>query len=828
MKKFCNYTLLLVLVATSLSLQAQKIKGSITDASGKAQEFATITLLKAQDSTLMKGAITDIDGNFELENIAEGKYFINASMVGFKNYASKPFDFDGKTDMSVDKIALQGLDTELKEVTVVARKPMIEVKADRTVFNVESSPTAAGLNALELLRKSPGVNVDKDENIQLKGKSNVIIYINGKPSNMSGRDLSAFLKGLTANDIEAIEMISNPGARFDAEGNAGIINIRLKKNKKLGTNGNIAAGYQYGLTPKYDGSLSLNHRGLKWNLFSNYSYNWGINNSTTDLNNTIKVPDNEGQYNYWQTRSNQDWKSDNHNFKAGADYTVNSKNTVGFIFNGGIGKPTFNTTGISSIGKVKPNTSNFVRKDSILRSTSTGLMDNKNYNTNLNYRFADTLGHELNIDADYGVFDNGASNFLPNIYRNGEETRILTERNYRNMSSTDITIKSFKADYEQPLSKTNKNAGKLGAGFKMSDVQTSNNFDFYNVFNNTNYLDTSRTNFFTYKEQIQAAYTNYNTQVGKYGIQIGLRGERTVSKGDLKTKQTRGYNDVDTSYFNVFPTAAISYQLNPKHAFNLTYRYSLDRPDYQDLNPFENRLDELTFERGNTTLRPQYTNTVELGYTFMGFANLGVNYAKTKDFFTQYTDQDVRNGITSFFITKANLANKENYGVSLSSPIPINKWWSGFLNAWYNHTVLTANLGPGKDVNLKANGGGAYMQHTFTLPKSLAIELDGWLSVGGLWGNFVSRTQGAANIGVIKKIWDGDGQIKVSYSDIFGTAGWKAYTELGTLYMDAAGTWEAQRIGVNFSYRFGNKNVQGARQRKTGLDDEQKRVKSKS
>jgi iron complex outermembrane recepter protein len=827
MKKL-NYhlTAFSLFLLSCFQLNAQHITGSIVDAQSKPQEFATVMLMYAKDSSLTKGAVTDFDGKFDIEGVTQGRYFINVSIVGFKNFSSKPFDFDGTTNLEVDKILLQNLDKELQEVTVTARKPMIEVKADRTVFNVENSPNAVGLNALELLRKSPGVQVDKDENVLLKGKQNVLVYINGKPSQMSGRDLAAFLKGLSSADIEAIEIMSNPGAKFDAAGNAGIVNIRLKKNKKLGTNGNISVGVAQGFTPKTDEALSLNYRGAKWNLFSNYSYQWGGNRNTTDLDNTINL--NNGQYNnLWINRNLQNYVSNDHNFKVGADYTVNPKSTLGFMVNGGIGNPTFTSTGRTDIGRTKlGGGKDFISRDSILFAESKGDFNNKNMNYNLNYRFADTSGHELNVDADYGNFRNGSLNYLPNIYRSGDETTVLTQRTYRNMAQTNIDIKSFKADYEQLLSKTNKKAGKLGVGFKVSDVKTNNNFDFYNVINNKDFQDTSRTNFFTYKEQIQAAYANYNTQLGKFGIQLGVRGENTTSKGDLKTKQTKGYKDVDTSYFNVFPTAAFSYQLSEKHAFNLTYRYSLDRPSYQDLNPFENRLDELTYERGNTTLRPQYTHTAELGYTFMGFANLGFNYAKTKDFFTQYTDQSVQNGITTFFISKANLANRENYGLSLSTPLPINKWWNGFFNAWWNHSLLKANLGDGKTVNLKVNGGGFYMQHGFTLGKGWSTEVDGFMSFGGLWGNFVSQTQGMLNVGVSKKFWDGDGVFKLSLGDVLGTAQWKAYTELGTLRMDALGTWEGQQLKANFTYRFGNKNVQSARNRKTGLEDEKNRVKS--
>ena len=821
----CLTAILIFSIAATPSVNAQKINGIVTDATGKAQEFASVMLMQAKDSSLTKGAVTDIDGKFDLEGVSAGRYFINVSMVGFKNHASKIVDFDGKTDLAIDKIGLQNLDTELGTVTIKSSKPIIEVKADRMVFNVENSPNATGLNALELLRKSPGVQIDKDENVLLKGKSNVIVNINGKPSQMSGRDLAAFLKGLNSADIEAIEIIANPGAKFDAAGNAGIVNIRLKKNKKIGTNGNVSAGYSQGITPKVDGALSINYRDPKWNLFSNYSYNWGTFNNTLNLDNTIKT-NNPNVDNLWIQRSSSNWGSNDHNFKVGADYTVNSKSTLGFIVNGSIGTPNSNSKSYTYIGTVKNGSKEFISKDSVLRAESQGTMNNNNLNYNLNYRLADTSGHELNVDADYGTFRNSSANFLPNIYRNGDETVLKTQRIFRNMTATNIDILTFKLDYEQPLSILAKKGEKIGVGFKVSDVKTDNDFNFFNVINNKDFQDVERTNFFTYKEQIQAVYSNYNAQFGKWGVQLGLRGERTLSKGDLKTKQLKSYKDVDTSYFNVFPSAAFSYQLSAKHAFNLTYRYSLDRPSYQDLNPFENRIDELTYEKGNTTLRPQYTNTVELGYTFMGFANLGFSFADTKDFFAQYTDQNVSNGVTTFFITKANLANRKMFGINLSSPLPIKSWWNGFLNLGYNRTLLTANLGEGKDVDLKADGANMYLQNTFTLGKDWSAELSGWANFGGIWGNFISGTQGMMDFGITKKIWDGDGTIRFSFSDVLKTAGWNAYTQLGNLRMDGNGTWEGQQAKINFTYRFGNKNVQGARERKTGLDDEKNRVKS--
>jgi iron complex outermembrane recepter protein len=816
---FTTFSLFLVTI-----LSAQKITGTVADASGKPQEFASVMLMSAKDSTLTKGAITDADGKFEIENATEGRYYLNVSVVGFKPFLGKAFDFDGKNGVETEKITLKTLDTELGQVTIVSRKPVVEVKADRIVFNVEASPTAQGLNALELLRKSPGVNVDKDENVNLKGRQGVVIYINGKPSQMSGRDLAAFLKGLTANDIEAIEIISNPGAKFDAAGNAGIINIKLKKNKRIGTNGNVSIGLVQGITPKADGALSLNYRDQKWNLFSNYSYNVGTYNNGLFLDNTI------GDSLYIQRSSGNSMNND-HNLKIGADYTVNSKNTIGFIINGGLANPRWTSDSRTNISRISRR-----QTDSILVASSDAISKNKNINYNLNYRFADTSGLELNVDADMSQFRNRGTSSLPNRYRDATDSRTLTERIYWNTQPVDINIKSLKADFETPLpigsGQVRKKAGKLGLGLKTSNVETDNTFGFYNVNpkDDSRTIDVNRSNSFNYKENINAGYVNYNVQVKKFTAQLGFRGEQTKSKGTLTAMKPTNSKDVDTTYFNVFPTAAFGYNFSDKHAMNLTYRYSIDRPAYADLNPFESQIDELTFQKGNPFIRPMYTSTVEMGYTFMQAATISVNYARTNDFFTQITDQEefVVNGskTTRFFITNKNLAVKDQYGVSINSPLPINKWWMGMVNIWVNHSIVKADLGGDRQINVAATGVGFWMQHTFDLGKSWSAEVSGWGNAGGLQGNFVNKSQGVMDIGVAKKLWDGDGTLKLSFSDVFKTARWASYTDLGKLHMDMSGTWEGQRLSLNFSYRFGNKNVKGARDRKSGLEDEKNRVKS--
>ena len=365
---------------------------------------------------------------------------------------------------------------------------MIEVQADKTIFNVEGSPSSTGLNGLELLRRSPGVQVDKDDNLSLRGKSNVKVYINGKLSPIQGKDLAQFLKSLNSADIEAIEIISNPGAKYDAAGSGGVINIRLKKNKKLGTNGSVSAGFVQGITPKADASLSVNYRDAKWNLFSTYSYNTGIYHN--DLN--LLTSSGDTAYNQIGKMASG---SQEHNFKFGADYTVNKFNTIGFLINGGITA--------DGVGSNDGRTSIYRKSrngviDSVLIASNDIIYFNHNLNYNLNYRFADTSGHELNIDADYGTFEQNGRSFQQNYYKDATETRSLRANLYRDTTQTIVNIKTLKFDYEQPLSKTSK----LGFGAKYSDVKTSNDYNFFNVINDASKFDSLRSRKFTDRKSV--------------------------------------------------------------------------------------------------------------------------------------------------------------------------------------------------------------------------------------------------------------------------------------------------------------------------------------
>ncbi|WP_262915085.1 outer membrane beta-barrel protein [Niabella ginsengisoli] len=496
------------------NLSAQKIEGSVKDVDGKGLTAATVSLLNGKDSSIVKLNATDKDGVYIFEHIAPGYYMLMASAVGFDKAYSGTFDYAGD-DKKLADIQMAASATEMSAVVVTAKKPLIEVKSDKMIVNVEGTINATGNDALELLRKSPGVLVDKDDNLSMAGKNGVRVYIDGKPSPLRGTDLANYLKSTQSSSVEAIELITNPSAKYEAEGNAGIINIRLKKNKSYGLNGSVNAGYSVAKYAKYDGGINLNYRVEKVNLFGNYNHNQGLRYNNLGLYR-------EQADSVFDQFANQVNDLKSHNFKAGLDYFINDKNTLGVLVNGSISDFVENNDGEMTIA---PQSTGVV--DRILKANSDINQSNKNFNYNLNYRYADTSGHELNVDADYGYYNIRNNQLIPNIYYDGSGTTELFRNVYRMIAPTDIDIYSFKADYEQPLMK-----GKLGYGGKIGYVKTDNDFGQYNVdANNNESFDRNRSNRFEYTESVNALYVNYNKQFKGIAIQLGVRAEQTNSEG---------------------------------------------------------------------------------------------------------------------------------------------------------------------------------------------------------------------------------------------------------------------------------------------------------
>jgi hypothetical protein len=804
----------LLIVLTGYTVSAQRVTGQIKDEQGKALSSANVMLHRMKDSSVAKITATNSAGRYEFINIQPGNYFVTVSHVSHTSRISAAFEVSGSGEIAVPEIVLEKSGASLQGVTVTSRKPMVEVKADKTILNVEGTINATGNDALELLRKSPGVLIDKDDNVSLSGKNGVQIYVDGKPTPLSGADLTAYLKNLQSSQIESIEIITNPSAKYDAAGNAGIINIRLKKNKAFGTNGSVNAGYGVGIFPKYNGGLSLNHRNKKVNVFGNYNYNRSRNTGFFKLYR-------EQLDTIFDQRNNFFMNNNSHGFKTGLDYFVSNKSTFGILINGTIAD-----------NKNKTESKTFIAyeptgiTDRILTANNTSDAERNNVNFNINYRFADTAGHELNVDADYGIFRINTDQLQPNIYYTPDMMTELSRTIYNFLSPTDIDIYTLKADYEQ-----NFKDGKLGIGFKSSLVNTGNNFGRYNVVGINKTLDTECSNQFDYSENINALYVNFNKAYKKgFMIQAGLRMENTNNTGDSYSLNSNGAvnysskQSVKRNYTNLFPSAAVTFNKNPMKQWSLSYSRRIDRPAYQDLNPFEFKLDEYTFQKGNTELRPQYTNSISVTHIYKYKLTATLNYSHVADVFTQLVDTAEK---SKSFITKKNLATQDIISLNVSYPFSYKNYnVFGNLNTYYS--MYKADFGGGsRIINLDVFSYNLYMQHSlkFGKKKDWTAEVSGFYNAPSIWqGTFESDAIWSIDGGLQKTIFKGKGNIKTSVSDIFKTLKWRGTSNFAGQFLEASGNFESRQFKINLSYRFGSNQVKASRNRKTGTEDESKRV----
>lgn len=811
-------TLLLFIAAFFVSaVSAQKVTGIVKDEQGKALAKTTITLLKAKDSSVVKYSATDNDGKFTF-NTEPGQYMVNISHVGYAPLYSKIVEVSGDAVANAGELIMTKAETALQAVVVSSKKPLVEVKADKMVLNVEGTLNSVGNDALELLRKSPGVMIDKDDNISLSGKNGVRIYVDGKPSPLSGNDLSAYLKSLRSEQVESIEIISNPSAKYDAAGNAGIINIRLKKNKTFGTNGSANAGYAIGKYSKYNGGLSLNHRNKGVNLFGSYNYNYNKSYNAFDLRR-------EQLDTLFNQKNTIVGKNNNHGFKAGADFFVNNKSTIGLLVNGTISDGDMRTDSRTPITYIPTDMT-----DRILTANNSSKSDRTNVNFNINYRYVDTAGRELNVDADYGLFRIKSDQDQPNIYYDPSSGMELSRAIYNFISPTDIDLYTIKADYEQ-----NYKGGKLGFGFKSAFTTTNNNFARYDVYTSGKDLDLNRSNHFDYEENINAVYINYNKPILKKGIMIqaGLRVENTNNKGnsyglnaDGSINESSKNTALKRHYTDLFPSAAVTFSKNPMKQWTLTYSRRIDRPAYQDLNPFEFKLDEYTFQKGNTELRPQYTNSFAVTNVYKYKLTSTLTYSHVTDVFTQIVDTTEK---SKAFQTKKNLATQDIVSLNVSYPFTY-KSYTMFTNLNTFYSKYKASFGGGnRDINLDVFSYNIYVQNSlrFGKKKQWAGEVSGYYTSPSIYqGTFKVNALWMVDAGLQKTIFKGNGNIKFAVTDIFKGLQYVAKSDFAGQSIRASGQYESRQFKVNLSWRFGSNQVKAARQRKLGTEEEIKRTQS--
>ncbi|RDY60810.1 TonB-dependent receptor domain-containing protein [Flagellimonas nanhaiensis] len=797
MKKLAVLPLLLL----GLFASAQDIRGTLTTSTGEPIPFAAIALNSPLDSTLVKATISGEEGGFVLSGIMPSEYLLKITALGLSDIQRKINYRGGERNLGT--LVMMENAQSLEEVTVVADKPMVQVLADKTVFNVENTINATGTSAFELLRKAPGVIVDNNGGIIVEGKTGVQIFIDGKLSVLQGEDLINYLESLQATDIEAVEIITQPSSKYDAAGNAGIINIKLKKDKSLGTNGTYTSGMTNGDFARFNSSLNFNNRGKKGNFYGTYSNRFGKNTGFINLFRTQSGTQ-------FDAETNSVYDRNSNNLKLGYDYYLNDKHTIGAIFNGNFNNG-FNTNNTRT--PIRP--VEVQQVDSVLVALNQTDNTSYNINANLNYRYADTLGYSINLDLDFGKYNSDRNAFQPNTYFNGDESQVLTERITFQQTPIDISIATVKADYEQNFLK-----GKLGLGVKFAYVNTDNTFDFFNQIGGANVLDATQSNQFEYKENVNAAYFNYNRKWGKWNLQMGLRMENTISDGKLESAQENENERVERNYTDFFPSGGLTYQLNQKNQFALTYSKRIQRPNYQSLNPFEYKFDELSFGKGNPFLQPQYTDNIKLSHTFNYRLTTSLSYSYISDFFARVT---VAEGESASFLTTLNVADQEVINLGISYPKKIYEWWNLYfsLNAYISDYKPTSP----EFLAIKQETLSFYAQNTFTISKDFKMEVSGWYSSPSIWGGtYATQSLGSLNVAFQKKFFSNKVTGRLAFNDILYTVPWRGTTQFGDLFIDGTGGSDSRQVAFSFTYDFGRNEIKKARKRKTGLEDENKRI----
>ncbi len=796
-----------LLIANAQSDNAGRVTGVVMG-KPKTVEAANVDLLRAKDSTIIKMAITDKEGRFEITNLSNGKYLLMVQMIGYGKYMTAPFELSRTSNnYTAPTIILQLTNKDLGNVTVASKRPFIEQKLDRTIVNVDALPTTSGLTVLEILEKAPGVVVDKDGNISLKGKQGVMILVDGRPTYLSGQDLANMLKNMPGGNLDQLEVMTNPPAKYDATGNSGLINIRTKKTKTMGFNGSATVGYGQGFYPKTNSNINLNYRKGKFNFFANTGYNFAERFQNIELKRIFRDNNNA----LLSTFEQNAYSKRNYNslsYKVGMDYFLSKKTTFGIVVNG-YGENGTELTNNLTLIKLPTGSLD-------TRNTADNNIRNKMKNTGANFNIRhllDTVGTEITADIDYINYHSRNRQSMNNYFFDAAGSKKKADEMMKGYLPSDIDIYSAKVDYSHPLNKTSK----IEAGIKSSYVETDNNAQYDTLSGAIWVSDAGRSNHFVYKENINAAYINFNKELSKkWSIQAGLRLENTIANGNqLTTGQSFKRN-----YTQLFPTVYIGFNPNEKNQFALSYGRRINRPDYGSLNPFYHFLDKYTFEVGNPYLNPQFSHNIELTHTFGGFLTTTINYSKTIDIIQDILDQVDSTNTT--FIHKDNIAKQQNIGLSVSAMIPIAKWWKAnvYTNIYNNKYSGLVN---GAYLDVEGTTLSANISNQFSLKKGWNAEISGNYQSRALGGVIVMKPMGIVNMAITKQVLKNKGTLKLNVRDVFRTQEFNGYSKYQNIDLTIHQTRDSRVVNLGFTYRFG-KGKPAQQRKRGGAGEEQNRV----
>ena len=809
----CRYLLSLFLVFTLSFSQAQKktkIFGHIMDEKTLPVPHAQVSLHHVHDGTVAKIIIADSTGNFIFPNALYGNYYVHIKNMTHEDFKTSHFILSERVNgYDLGKIMLYQNNAYLGEVVINKRKKFIEQHQDKTVFNIENSALADGNSGLELLTKIPGISLDDNGTFSLKGKSGASIMINGKLTYLSADQLANLLRSTSSNDITKIEVMTNPNAKQDAAGTSGIINIVLKKGLKQGWNGAVSGNMGAGRGLHLGGSLDLNYRTEKVNIFGNYNQYFQNLTYYNSLTRYFYRDSNAEPETFAQQENKIQPKLRSNNFRVGMDFYISPKQTLGFLINGGFGK----------YPKYEPTTNHFrnYATNDLIWSAST-ITEGKErwedmlYNVNYNLKFNEA-GHELKVDLDMIDHYSKMDQTLTTDYKN-EKLEIIRPKSSRiGDIPSDSKVYVAKIDYTLPFTED----FKLETGWKASHIRTENDLRYDTLLNGSYVPDQSTSNHFIYKETIQAGYVNLSKTWNKFSTQVGLRAEHTSTDGNQITLNEQFSKD----YLKFFPSAFLSYSINNNHKVQLSYSYRIERPSFWSLNPFRVYTDPFSYSEGNSKLDPAYEHTYEANYTLASKYIFTLNYADRSNVVNDIIGLDPTNKQITYERPE-NIGSFKNYGISFMAPTQFFSWWTAthFANYYRNEYEI-----PQEDELIKRSGNTLSLntQNSFKLPKDWSIEIGGNYNSGLTVGLTNIKSYGLVYTGIQKNILSKKATIKLVINDIFHTNNRRYETVSNAVRLVGRSNPDSRTAILSFNYRFGGSDSK-TKERSTGSEEIKNRL----
>lgn len=762
----------------------------MTDSAGAGFPFVNIALLNTTDSAQVRGTISDEQGHYEFADLRPGSYLLKFFSVGYAMQYSPPLNIDSSSVISVAPVMLQPAGVNLGEVSVTAIKKVIEFKNGMTVMNVENSIMAAGNTVLDILKRIPGVTIDNKNNISISGKQGVRIMLDGRMQQLSMEQLVSMMSAMSADQLSKIEVIKNPPVKYDAEGNAGIINLVTKKVNSRGYSGSIS--YNPGMGQRFGNSIyaTLNFKSNRLTLFSTINPMYKTFYDRYDYHKVVTYKDNTTLFDHTGDHENlRKYISG----KIGADYALTKKTTIGLSVTN-----TINDTRPIEHGYVAIGGYNDVGFDHYRYVTDEkAVWTNPGYNVNAEHKF-DTLGTNLSLSVDYAGFNNTSDRRSESVFLRNDDTGAMPSQVYTSTNKGYIDIFTQKLDFQKYL----KPSWLLETGAKTTFVKNKTDFVFnrLDTVTGTYYPDTSFSNNYRYNETLIAGYANIRKEFKKGSLGIGVRAEQTEITGH---NLTSGFQ-LTRSYLNFFPNASFDCQLTAKHTIQFNYGRRLERPDYSQLNPFKRFEDQYAVAAGNPYLNPQYSDNFDLVHVYNQWITNSIGYAHLTNVFNDISFQDDSTKVTTFTQLNLNKADYAYYNLFLQKQL--RSWWSTefSLNVFY---VSYSSKIEGLTLNTRTLSSNIYFNSDFILPKDFKIQLTAHYNSPVTSGPHHNKANGSCDFAVKKSFLKGNFNIMFQFLDMFYTDISRSLYDFGNQYYTFNSRDDTRRFRLTLSYKFGKTTI---------------------